>query len=134
MIRKFHESKINGNQPVKLWGTGRPLREFLYVDDLADAVIFLLDNDTPYPVLNVGTGYDIEIKSLALRIQSVVGHEGEIFWDMDKPDGTLRKVMDISKIRGMGWEPRVSLTEGITKTYNWYLQNTSNLKMVDMHI
>ncbi|MDR7131781.1 GDP-L-fucose synthase [Algoriphagus sp. 4150] len=134
MIRKFHESKINGNQPVKLWGTGSPLREFLYVDDLADAVIFLLNKNAPYPVLNVGTGYDIEIKSLALRIQNVVGHEGEIFWDVDKPDGTHRKVMDISKMRGMGWEPRVSLIEGITKTYNWYLQNISNLKMVDMHI
>lgn len=134
MIRKFHESKINGNQPAKLWGTGSPLREFLYVDDLADAVIFLLNTNAPHPVLNVGTGYDIEIKSLALIIQSVVGHEGEIFWDLDKPDGTPRKVMDMSKMRGMGWEPRVSLIEGITKTYKWYLQNISNLKMVDMHI
>lgn len=134
MIRKFHDSKINGNQPVKLWGTGRPLREFLYVDDLADAVIFLLDNNAPYPMLNVGTGYDISIKSLALMIQSVVGHEGEILWDVDKPDGTPRKVMDISKMRDMGWEPRVSLVEGITKTYNWYLQNVSSLRMVNMYI
>lgn len=134
MIRKFHESKINGNQPVKLWGSGRPLREFLYVDDLADAVIFLLDKNSQYPILNVGTGYDIEIRSLAKMIQSVVGHEGEILWDITKPDGTHRKVMDISKIRSMGWEPRVSLIQGITQTYNWYLQNINSLKMVNMYI
>tara|TARA_R110002020_G_scaffold396815_2_gene606955 strand:- start:604 stop:1755 length:1152 start_codon:yes stop_codon:yes gene_type:complete len=134
MIRKFHESKINGNQPVRLWGTGNPLREFLYVEDLADAVIFLLDKTPTHPVLNVGCGYDIEIKKLAKMVQSVVGHEGEIFWDADKPDGTLRKVMDVSKITSMGWEPKVFLVEGISKTYKWYLENINSLKLVDMHI
>ena len=133
MIRKFHESKINGNQPVKLWGTGTPLREFLHVEDLADAIVFLLDKDYPYPILNIGTGYDIEIKSLASMIQSIVGHEGEILWDSSMPNGTPRKVLDVSKIRSMGWSPRISLNEGISKTYKWYLQNTHNLKMVDMH-
>lgn len=134
MIRKFHESKINGNQPVKLWGTGSPLREFLYVDDLADAVIFLLDKAPSHPVLNVGSGYDIEIKHLAKMIQSVIGHEGDIFWDIDMPDGTRRKVMDVSKIKEMGWEPKVSLVEGISQTYKWYLENIDSLKLVNMHI
>lgn len=134
MIRKFHESKVNGNQPVKLWGTGSPLREFLYVDDLADAVYFLLHSNTEYPVLNVGTGYDIEIRSLAKMVQSVVGHEGEIIWDTSKPNGTHKKVMDISKIKSLGWEPRVSLIQGITQTYSWYLKNIDDLKMVNMYI
>lgn len=134
MIRKFHESMVNGNQPVRLWGTGSPLREFLHVDDLADAVIFLLDKEPLSPVLNVGTGYDIEIRNLATMIQGVVGHEGEILWDFNKPDGTMRKVMDVSKIKSMGWKPRISLVEGITQTYKWYLQNINSLKIVDMHI
>jgi len=134
MIRKFHDSKINGNQPVKLWGTGNPLREFLHVDDLADAVIFLLNNNSRHPIINVGTGSDIEIKNLATLVRSVVGHEGEILWDTNKPDGTHRKVMDISKIKEMGWDPRVSLRQGITQTYKWYLQNINSLKMVDMYI
>lgn len=134
MIRKFHESKINGNQPVKLWGTGTPLREFMHVEDLADAIVFLLDKDYPHPVLNIGTGYDIEIKSLATMIQSIVGHEGEILWDSSMPNGTPRKVLDVSKIRSMGWSPRISLNEGISKTYKWYLQNIHSLKMVDMYM
>lgn len=134
MIRKFHDSKINGNQPVKLWGTGTPLREFLYVDDLANAAIFILDKNAHHPMINVGTGYDIEIKKLAKMVQSVVGHEGEIFWDTNMPDGAYRKVMDISKITNMGWEPKVSLIQGITQTYNWYLQNINSLKMVNMDI
>ncbi|WP_296700641.1 GDP-L-fucose synthase [Algoriphagus sp.] len=134
MIRKFHESKINGNQPVKLWGTGTPMREFLHVEDLADAVIFLLDKTPTYHILNVGTGYDIEIKDLALMIQGVIGHEGEIIWDRNMPDGTHRKVMDVSKIKSMGWKPRLSLIEGITQTYKWYLQNIDKLKIVDMQL
>ena len=129
MIRKFHDSKINGNQPVMLWGTGRPLREFLHVEDLADAVIFLLKREVSYPIINVGAGFDIEIKKLALMVQSIVGHEGDILWDSSKPDGTPRKVMDISKIKAMGWEPRLTLLEGISQTYNWYKNNQENLKM-----
>ncbi|WP_438839566.1 GDP-L-fucose synthase family protein [Algoriphagus oliviformis] len=134
MIRKFHDSKVNGNQPVKLWGTGEPMREFLHVEDLADAVLFLLDKDVQYPVLNVGTGIDIPIKKLALMVQSVVGHEGDILWDLDKPDGTPRKVMDVSKINGMGWSHRLSLIEGITQTYKWYLKNPHSIKHVKMNI
>lgn len=129
MIRKFHDSKINGNQPVMLWGTGSPLREFLHVEDLADAVLFLLTREVKYPLINVGTGYDIEIKKLALMVQSVVGHEGDILWDESKPDGTPRKVMDVSRIKSMGWEPRLNLLEGISQTYNWFQKNQKSLKM-----
>jgi GDP-L-fucose synthase len=132
MIRKFHDSKINGNQPVKLWGTGEPMREFLHVEDLADAVLFLLDKDVEHPILNIGTGIDIPIKKLAVMVQSVVGHEGDILWDLDKPDGTPRKVMDVSKINEMGWTHRLSLIEGITQTYKWYLQNQHSIKEVKM--
>jgi GDP-L-fucose synthase len=134
MIRKFHDSKINGNQPVKLWGTGEPMREFLHVEDLADAVLFLLDKDITHPILNVGTGIDIPIKKLAVMVQSVVGHEGDILWDLDKPDGTPRKVMDVSKINSMGWTHRLSLIEGITQTYKWYLKNQHSIKQVKMGI
>jgi len=134
MIRKFHDSKVNGNQPVKLWGTGEPMREFLHVEDLADAVLFLLDKDVDHPVLNIGTGIDIPIKKLAVMVQSVVGHEGDILWDLDKPDGTPRKVMDVSKINSMGWHHRLSLIEGITQTYNWYLQNQHSIKEVKMGV
>ncbi|WP_425393750.1 GDP-L-fucose synthase family protein [Algoriphagus terrigena] len=134
MIRKFHDSKINGNQPVKLWGTGEPMREFLHVEDLADAVLFLLDKDVTYPILNVGTGIDIPITKLAVMVQSVVGHEGDILWDLDKPDGTPRKVMDVSKINSMGWTNRLSLIEGITQTYKWYLKNQHSIKQVKMGI
>ncbi|HSF53128.1 MAG TPA: GDP-L-fucose synthase [Algoriphagus sp.] len=134
MIRKFHDSKINGNQPVKLWGTGEPLREFLHVEDLADAVLFLLDKKVEYPLINVGTGIDIPIKKLALMVQSVVGHEGDILWDLDKPDGTPRKVMDVSKINKMGWTHRLTLIEGITQTYKWYLKNQHSIKEVKMGI
>lgn len=134
MIRKFHDSKVNGNQPVRLWGTGEPMREFLHVEDLADAVLFLLDKDVKHPVLNVGTGIDIPIKKLAVMVQSVVGHEGDILWDLDKPDGTPRKVMDVKKINSMGWTHRLSLIEGITQTYKWYLQNQHSIKEVKMDI
>lgn len=134
MIRKFHDSKVNGNQPVKLWGTGEPMREFLHVEDLADAVLFLLDKDVKQPIMNVGTGIDIPIKKLAVMVQSVVGHEGDILWDLDKPDGTPRKVMDVSKINALGWRHRLSLIEGITQTYKWYLKNQHSIKEVKMDI
>lgn len=129
MIRKFHISKIYGNQPVMLWGTGSPLREFLHVEDLSDAVFFVLNQELKYPWINVGTGSDIEIKKLALLIQRIVGHEGDILWDTSKPDGTSRKVMEISKLRNMGWEPRLTLSEGISQTYQWFLKNQESLKM-----
>lgn len=132
MIRKFHEAKENNNANVVLWGSGTPLREFLFVDDLAEAVVFALDNELPEHLYNVGTGTDLTIKDLAELIQKVTGHQGEIEWDSSKPDGTPRKLMDISKMHDLGWKHRVELEEGIRKTYNWFLENIENYKEVKL--
>ncbi|WP_422691231.1 GDP-L-fucose synthase family protein [Candidatus Phytoplasma australasiaticum] len=132
MIRKFHEAKENGHLPVTLWGSGTPMREFLFVDDLAEAVVFALDNVLPDYLYNVGTGVDLTIKELAEIIQKAVGHEGKIIWDSSKPDGTPRKLMDISKMHALGWKHKVELKEGIEKTYAWFLQNTENYKEVKL--
>ncbi len=123
MLRKFHEAKQNDHAPVTLWGSGTPLREFLHVDDLAKAVVFALEQDLPGYLYNVGTGVDLTIKDLALLIQNTVGHTGEIIWDSDKPDGTPRKLMEISKLKGLGWEANISLEDGISLTYKWFLKN-----------
>ena len=130
MIRKFHQAKENNHSAVTLWGSGTPLREFLFVDDLAKAVIFALENKLPDNLYNVGTGYDISIKDLATTIQNIVGHKGEIIWDSSKPDGTPRKLMDVSKMHAMGWKHTVDLDEGITKTYQWFLNNIQTYKEV----
>ncbi len=132
MIRKFHQAKEDGHLPVTLWGSGRPMREFLYVDDLAEAVFFALDNELPEYLYNVGTGVDLTIQELAQTIQQVVGHKGEIVWDKSKPDGTPRKLMDISKMHALGWKHKISLEEGIRKTYIWFLQNQQNYKQVKL--
>lgn len=132
MIRKFHQAKENGDLPVTLWGSGTPMREFLYVDDLAEAAVFALDNVLPEYLYNVGTGLDLTIKELAQTIQKVVGHNGEIIWDQSKPDGTPRKLMDISKMHALGWRHRVELEEGIGKTYAWFLENQQNYKEVKL--
>ncbi|WP_312825881.1 GDP-L-fucose synthase [Epilithonimonas sp.] len=132
MIRKFHEAKENNNANVVLWGSGTPLREFLFVDDLAEAVVFALDNELPEHLYNVGTGTDLTIKDLAELIQKVTGHQGEIEWDSSKPDGTPRKLMDISKMHDLGWKHRVELEDGIRKTYNWFLENIENYKEVKL--
>lgn len=132
MIRKFHEAKENGNAPVTLWGSGTPMREFLFVDDMAASVIFALENVLPEHLYNVGTGVDLTIKELAEIIQKVVGHKGKIVWDSEKPDGTPRKLMDVSKMHDLGWKHQVNLEEGITKTYQWFLENINNLKLVKM--
>ena len=120
MIRKFHEAKLNGNAPVELWGTGSPMREFLHVDDLGQAVLFALENKLDEHLYNVGTGVDLTIKELAELIQSIVGHRGEIFWDSTKPDGTPRKLMDNSKIQTQGWKSQIQLTTGVETLYNWF--------------
>ncbi len=125
MIRKFHEAKENNNASVELWGSGKPMREFLYVDDLAQAVLFAVENVLPEYLYNVGTGKDVTIKELAQTIQTIVGHTGEILWDSSKPDGTPRKLMDSSKLRGVGWEPKINLKSGINKAYNWFLENNN---------
>ncbi|MFH7000362.1 GDP-L-fucose synthase family protein [Flavobacterium sp. FlaQc-57] len=128
MIRKFHEAKENNNASVILWGTGKPMREFLFVDDMAEAVVFALENQLPGYLYNVGTGEDLTIKELASAIQKIVGHTGGIIWDESKPDGTPRKLMDVSKMHNIGWKHQVNLEEGIQKTYNWFLENVENLK------
>lgn len=128
MIRKFHEAKQNNNAVVVLWGTGTPMREFLFVDDMATAVVFALENQLPEYLYNVGTGKDITINELASTIQKVVGHTGDIIWDDTKPDGTPRKLMDVSKMNNIGWKHQVDVEEGIHKTYNWFLENIENLK------
>ena len=118
MIRKFHEAKLKGNAPVELWGTGSPMREFLYVDDLGKAVIFALENKLEEHLYNVGTGVDLTIKELAELIQSEVGHRGEIVWDSTKPDGTPRKLLDISRYtKETKWRPLIDLEIGISETY-----------------
>lgn len=153
MIRKFHEAKIASQQAkaedkagaktnsfsqpqpasfsepqpglVTLWGTGSPFREFLYVDDLADACVFLMekfDYQEIGELINIGTGKDITIKDLALLIRDIVGFRGEVVWDNTKPDGTQKKLLDISRLRALGWEPKTSLEEGIRNTYEWYLK------------
>lgn len=127
MIRKFHEAKLNGNAPVELWGTGAPMREFLHVDDLAQAVLFGLENRLYEHLYNVGTGVDLTIKKLALQIQDVVGHKGEIIWDITKPNGTPRKIMDSSKLKNMGWSDQISLAEGIRLTYSWFWQSINQI-------
>tara|TARA_B110000967_G_C18851019_1_gene544623 strand:- start:242 stop:1192 length:951 start_codon:yes stop_codon:yes gene_type:complete len=129
MLRKFHEAKLN-NTPVTLWGSGTPMREFLFVDDLAEAVVFALENTLPESLYNVGTGLDLTIKELAETIQKTVGHTGEIIWDSSKPDGTPRKLMDISKMHALGWKHQTNLEEGIQKTYQWFLEHIDSFKQV----
>ncbi len=125
MVRKFHEAKIDDAPNVVLWGTGSPKREFLYVDDLADALIFLMENYNDSDIVNIGTGEDLSIKNLAEIIQTAVGFTGEIVWDVDKPDGTPRKWLDVTKLHSLGWTHSIKLKEGIQKTYDWYLSSIS---------
>lgn len=132
MMRKFHEAKENNHAPVTLWGSGTPMREFLFVDDMAEAVVFALENKLPYYLYNVGTGEDLTIKELAETIQKITGHQGEIVWDSSKPDGTPRKLMDISKMHELGWKHQVQLEEGIQQTYDWFLENVNAVKEVKM--
>lgn len=125
MLRKFHEAKMNNNKEVTLWGTGSPKREFLFADDLADACIFLMLNYNKKQFVNIGTGTDLPIKELAEKIKKEVGFEGEIIWDSSKPDGTPRKLMDVSYLHGVGWKHSIDLDEGIKKAYNDFKENYS---------
>ena len=129
MLRKFHEAK-NNNSDVILWGSGTPMREFLFVDDMAEAVVYALENKLPEYLYNVGTGKDITIKELAEIIQKVTGHQGEIIWDSKKPDGTPRKLIDVSKMKDLGWSYSTELEDGIEKTYAWFLENIEDIKEV----
>lgn len=123
LLRRFHEAKVNNLDKVVVWGTGSPLREFLHVDDLADAVLFLLENYSDFEHVNVGSGVEVSIKELAELVKEVVGFKGELIWDSSKPDGTPRKLMDNSKLVGLGWKPKISLRDGLVDTYKWYLEN-----------
>ncbi|HMG15200.1 MAG TPA: GDP-L-fucose synthase, partial [Saprospiraceae bacterium] len=117
LIRKMHTAKLNNSASVTIWGTGKPLREFMHVDDLADAIVFLMVNYNEKEFINIGFGEDISIKDLSLLIKEIVGFEGEIIHDFTKPDGTPRKLMDSTKLRNLGWEPKIKLEEGIRKVY-----------------
>ena len=131
MIRKFHEAKVD-NSDVVLWGSGTPMREFLFVDDMAEAVVFALHNKLPEYLYNVGSGKDITIKELAETIQKIIGHDGKIVWDSSKPDGTPRKLMDVSKMKEIGWEYSTDLVQGIEQTYKWFLNNIDSIKKVKL--
>ena len=143
MIRKFHNAKVKEDktgvsepvelrrdEPVELWGSGTPMREFLHVEDLAEAVGFALQNKLSDNLYNVGTGKDITIKALAETIQQTVGHQGEIEWDSSKPDGTPRKLLDVSKLKAEGWNYQIELDEGIKRTYEWFLKHVDKFKEV----
>jgi len=132
MIRKFHEAKKNNHSPVQLWGSGSPRREFLHVDDVAEAVFFTLENEMEHDLYNVGTGNDISIKGLALLIQEIVGHRGVIQWDQSKPDGTPRKLMDVSRMEKAGWTYNIELEDGIRATYEWFKKNYDRIKEVEI--
>ena len=129
MIRKFHEAKVNNAPQVELWGTGTPLREFLYVDDMADACVFLLENYDGEQHVNIGTGKEVTIRELAEVVRSAVGYEGEIYWNKDMPDGTPRKLTDVTKLHGLGWTHKVELEEGVRLAYEWFKENVDQARM-----
>ncbi len=124
LIRKFHEAKTSGATSVDVWGSGNPRREFLHVDDLADACVFLMKNYSSHEIVNVGWGKDISVGELADLISSVVGFQGQIVFDPSKPDGTPRKLLDTSKLAALGWRPEITLDAGIASTHAWYSQNS----------
>lgn len=128
MIRKIHDAKKNKEPKVILWGSGTPLREFLHVDDLADACIFLMNNYNDIQHINVGSGEEISIRNLAFLIKDIVGYDGNIVFDKNMPDGVARKLSDITKINQLGWKSKISLKEGVIETYKWFLSNERNEK------
>ena len=123
LLRKFHDAKISGQPTVEIWGSGSPKREFLHVDDLADACCYLMQNYEAPEIVNVGVGEDISIKSLALLIKEIVGFNGELTFDASKPDGTPRKLMDVQRLSDLGWKASIDLKTGVSATYEWYVQN-----------
>ncbi len=123
LIRKFHEAKVNGDEAVTVWGTGTPKREFLYVDDMADATVFLMKNYSDHEIVNVGTGEDVSIKELALLVKKIVGFDGTLVFDTDKPDGTPRKLLTVEKLNHLGWSAKTDLEKGIELTYRWYIDH-----------
>jgi GDP-L-fucose synthase len=129
LIRKFHEAKTEDKAEVVVWGTGAAMREFMHVDDMAAAALFLMENYDMENIINVGTGKDISIRELAEVIKEITGYEGKIVFDSSKPDGTPRKLLDISKIEGIGWLPRIGLREGLESTYKWFVENIDRVRI-----
>jgi GDP-L-fucose synthase len=129
LIRRFHEARLNDVREVTIWGTGTPRREFLHVDDLAAALLFLLENYDSPDTINVGTGSDVTIRELAETVAEVVGWEGELKFDTSKPDGTPRKLLDVSRLTDLGWEPTIGLRDGIASTYRWYVENHATARL-----
>lgn len=130
LIRKLHAAKQNGDELVTVWGTGTPLREFLYVEDLADACRFLMEEYNDAEIVNIGVGQDVSIAELVAIVAEVVGFEGRVEYDTSKPDGTPRKLVDVSRLNNLGWQAKTSLREGIAKTYEWFLEHQSELRGV----
>ena len=128
LIRKFHDAKINGISLVELWGDGSPLREFLYIDDLAKALLLLMKGWNQGDHINVGSGVEVPIRFLSKMVAEIVGWKGEIIWNGSFPNGTPRKILDSSKIRDLGWEPEIDLETGISRTYEWFVQNYQNIR------
>ena len=126
LIRKFHEAKLEGKPVVEIWGTGEPRREFLHVDDLAEACLFLMENYAGNDIVNIGIGEDITIQNLAYLIGEVLGFQGDLVFDTEKPDGTPQKLLDVTRINNLGWKARIGLREGIRETYKWYLEMRDN--------
>jgi len=130
LIRKFHDAKLSGATSVEIWGTGSPMREFLHVDDLADACLHLMNNYSDDSHVNVGTGVDLSIRELAEKIRDLVYPEADLQFDLSKPDGTPRKVLDVSRLRSTGWAPKIDLDTGVRETYQWFLdQEAANIEM-----
>jgi GDP-L-fucose synthase len=129
LIRRFHEAKLRGDESVTVWGSGTPRREFLHVDDLADAVLYLLQRYDAEPIVNIGWGQDVTIRELAERVVSAVGYSGRLIFDSTKPDGTPRKLLDVSRLNGLGWQPRISLETGIEKTYDWFKEHFAEARL-----
>jgi len=127
LIRKFHEAKADGAGEVEVWGTGTPRREFLHVDDLADAAVYLMHHYSAEQIINVGVGEDVSIAELAELIAEVVGFEGEVRYDTDMPDGTPRKLLEVSRLNALGWTPKIPLERGIRDTYRWYVDQAANM-------
>lgn len=129
LIRKFHEAKVNQSSNVEVWGSGTPRREFLHVDDLADAAMYLMNNYNDNDIVNVGCGQEISISELANVVKETVGFNGEIIFDTSKPDGTARKLMDVSRLSSLGWKAKIQLPVGIASTYRWFLENQSTIRV-----
>lgn len=126
IMRKMHEAKIKGDNKVEIWGSGTPLREFMHTNDLSDGLLFLMNNYDSSEVINLGTGEDYEIREIVLMIKDIVGYEGELNYNLDKPDGTMRKLLDSSKITELGWKPKIDIYDGLMLLYNWYVKELEN--------